>query len=96
MRAKAWQALGSAIEDERIREKLFAKLEDEQAPDEERSGALLGIRAGMAGNEPIRKFAMQFYEEPETRVHAMEAMRNSFDRSFAEYFPPHLTTPSPK
>jgi hypothetical protein len=95
VRAKAWQALGSAIDDEAVREKLLRTLLNDSAPAEERCGALLGL-ARDAGNEPIRTFAIKFYENPELRVQAMEAMRNSFDRTFAEYFPKHLDDRDPE
>jgi HEAT repeat protein len=89
VRAKAWHALGSTVDEPRIKDKLLARLQDESAPKEERCGALLGL-AKDAGNEPIRTYAIEFYQDPQTRVQAMEAMRNSFDRTFAEYFPRHL------
>jgi HEAT repeat protein len=90
VRAKAWHALGSTNdEDEALREEMVRRLMDESAPLEERAGLLLGL-ARDAGNEPVRRYAIEFYEKPETRVQAMEAMRNSFDRTFSEYFPKHL------
>jgi hypothetical protein len=95
VRAKAWQALGSDIEDEAIRDELLAKLTDTSAPLAERAGTLLGL-AGEAGKEPVRSYAVEFYDRPETRVQAMEAMRNSFDRSFASYFPGHLDDKDPE
>ncbi|HYP06117.1 MAG TPA: hypothetical protein VER03_07750, partial [Bryobacteraceae bacterium] len=95
VRAKAWHALGSAIDEPRIKDNLLDKLKDESAPDEERCGALLGL-ARDSGNEPVRRYAIQFYENPKTRVQAMEAMRNSFDRTFAEYFPKHLDDADPE
>jgi SEC-C motif len=64
-------------------------LKNTDSPLQERAGALLGL-AGQAGNDPVRGYAVEFYENPETRLQAMEAMRNSFDRSFSPYFPPHL------
>lgn len=89
VRARAWQALGSKIDDEEIRKELIGKLLDNQAPAEERCGALLGL-ARDAGKEPMRSVAVEFYAQPATRAQAMEAMRNSFDRGFASYFPGHL------
>ena len=90
VRAKAWHALGSTNdEDEALREEMVRRLLDESAPEEERAGLLLGL-ARDAGNEPVRRYAIEFYEKPETRVQAMEAMRNSFDRTFSDYFPKHL------
>jgi HEAT repeat protein len=95
VRAKAWQALGSALDEPGIRDKMLAKMQDESAPVEERCGALLGL-ARDAGEEPIRRYAIEFYQDPNTRVQAMEAMRNSFDRSFAEYFPKHIDDADPE
>jgi HEAT repeat protein len=95
VRAKCWQALGSEIDDEAIRKELLAKLKDSAAPLGERAGALLGL-ARDAGKEPVRSFAIEFYENPESRLQAMEVMRNSFDRSFASYFPPHLDDKDPE
>jgi HEAT repeat protein len=95
VRAKAWQALGSETEDEAIRKELLAKLRDTTAPLVERAGALLGL-ARDAGEEPVRGFAIEFYENPETRLQAMEAMRNSFDRTFGPYFPKHLSDRDPE
>jgi SEC-C motif len=62
---------------------------------EERAGALLGL-ARDAGQESVRRYAVEFYENPATRVQAMEAMRNSFDRSFGPYFPGHLSDSDPE
>jgi hypothetical protein len=95
VRAKAWHSLGTAIDDPGVREKMMRKLLDDSSPAEERCGALLGL-ARDAGNEPIRTFAIKFYENPMLRVQAMEAMRNSFDRTFAEYFPKHLDDADPE
>jgi HEAT repeat protein len=95
VRAKCWQALGSEIEDDAIRSELLAKLKDTDAPLPERAGALLGL-ARDTGKEPVRSYAIEFYDRPETRLQAMEAMRNSFDRSFASYFPKHLDDKDPE
>ena len=95
VRAKCWQALGSEIDDEAIHKELLAKLKDTAAPIAERAGALLGL-ARDAGKEPVRAYTIEFYEHPETRLQAMEAMRNSFDRSFASYFPGHLEDKDPE
>ena len=103
VRAKAWQALGSGIEsddddldqDGELRKELVAKLKDANAPIEERAGALLGL-ARDAGKDPVRRYAVEFYENPKSRVQAMEAMRNSFDRTFGSYFPKHLNDQDPE
>lgn len=95
VRAKAWHALGADIEIKEIHDALVAKLKDAAADLNERAGALLGL-AREAGKEPVRSYAIEFYENPKTRVEAMEAMRNSFDRSFASYFPSHLDDSDPE
>jgi hypothetical protein len=95
VRAKAWHALGSDLDDDAVRSELTAKLKDTSATPEERAGALLGLSRD-AGKEPIRSYALEFYENPQTRVQAMEAMRNSFDPSFASYFPRHLDDRDPE
>jgi hypothetical protein len=95
VRAKAWHALGTELENETIRKALLSKLQDTQSPEVERCGALLGL-AQEAGKDPVRRYAVEFYENPKTRVQAMEAMRNSFDRSFGPYFPPHLDDEDPE
>jgi hypothetical protein len=95
VRAKAWHALGSDLDVDEIRSELTARLEDASAPLVERAGALLGLSRD-AGTERIRRYTVEFYENPETRVEAMEAMRNSFDRSFATYFPGHLDDSDPE
>jgi HEAT repeat protein len=95
VRGKCWHALGSEVEKAAIREELLAKVKDTGAPVSERAGALLGL-AEDAGKEPLRRYAIEFYEHPETRAQAMEAMRNSFDPSFAPYFPKHLDDTDPE
>ena len=54
----------------------------------ERGGALVGLAHRL--DDQVRKYAEAFYERPETRGAALEAMRRSLDRSFAPYFPKHL------
>ena len=89
VRAKCWQALGSQIDDPAIHREMLERLQDESLAMQERLGALLGL-ARDAGKEPVRAYAVRFYEDPKSRLQAMEAMRNSFDRSFAIFFPRHL------
>jgi HEAT repeat protein len=95
VRAKCWEALAGVSDRQEIREPMLARLQDESAPMLERAGALLGL--GQISNEqPVRKYAEQFYDNPETRAEAMAAMWNSLDRSFRSYFPKHLVDPDPR
>ena len=50
----------------------------------------------MRGMSRFERSRLSFTRIPTLRVHAMEAMRNSFDRTFAEYFPKHLNDPDPE
>ncbi len=74
---------------------MAAKLNDEAAPLEERCGALVGL--AFESDDPIvRARMLEFYEIPESRAKALEAMWRSLDRSFAEFMPQHLADPDPE
>jgi len=96
VRAKCWEALSGEVADsDEVYDAMLARLKDENAPMEERAGALVGL--GQRANEPaVRPYAEEFYQNPETRVQAMTAMWNSLDRSFANFFPPHLDDADPE
>jgi hypothetical protein len=90
VRGTAWEALTSETEDHRdIRDAMFAKLSDSSSSLVERSGALIGLASELKKPE-LRTFAEEFYHNETTRAKALEAMWKSFDRSYAEYFPPHV------
>ena len=96
VRANAWEALASeAHDDETIGQAMLSVVRNESAPAEERAGALVGL-AEQAGEGELRGYAERFYLNPQTRVRAMRAMWNSFDRSFSSYFPPHLDDEDPE
>lgn len=92
VRAKCWEALADLADDDEIQKAMVARLSDESVPKVERAGALIGL-GQIAGDPSVRKYAEEFYKDPETRAAAMEAMWNSLDRSFAPYFPAHLDDP---
>jgi hypothetical protein len=95
VRAQGWETLGSAVDEKPIREAIAAKLNDEAAPLEERCGALVGL--AFESDDPIvRARMLEFYENPESRAKALEAMWRSLDRSFAEFIPKHLDDPDPE
>jgi HEAT repeat protein len=89
VRANAWEAMSDELDNSHIRNSMFERLSDRDAPIEERCGALIGL-AQQAGKPDIRTFAEEFYQIKECRAKALEAMWRSLDRSFAEYFPQHL------
>ena len=95
VRAQAWETLGSAVDEKPIRDAIAARLNDEAAPLEERCGALVGL--AFESDDPIvRSRMLEFYENPESRAKALEAMWRSLDRSFAEFIPQHLDDPDPE
>jgi HEAT repeat protein len=95
VRAKSWEAFSSIVADDKeLFEAMLSTLENTAASKIERAGALVGL-GQRANEEPIRKYAEEFYEDPETRAAALSAMWNSLDRSFAKYFPPHLEDSDP-
>ena len=95
VRARAWEALAGAVDRPEIRESMLARLVSEEAPLEERCGALLGL-AAEAGDPAVRRWITDFYGIPAARAKALEAMCRSLDRRFAPYFPPHLDDPDPQ
>lgn len=94
VRAKCWEALAELSEHEEIRNAMIQRLQDESAPKIERAGALIGL-GQVAAEQPVRRYAEEFYNDPETRAAALAAMWNSLDRSFASYFTAHLDDPDP-
>jgi hypothetical protein len=74
---------------------MLARLVSEEAPLEERCGALVGL-AAEAGDPAVRRWMLDFYGIPAARAKALEAMFRSLDRRFAPYFPPHLDDPDPQ
>jgi HEAT repeat protein len=93
VRADSWEALSSySTERPELRAKMLERLSDPGAPILERQGALVALAAD-ADNPPIHNWLVEFYQRPETRAKALEAMWRSFDSRYAEYFPKHLDDP---
>lgn len=95
VRGAAWRALSPEAEEREIRAAMLARLEDPSAPLEERAGALVGL-GSEAEKQPVRKFAEEFYNYPESRAAAIGAMWRSLDRNFAKYVAPHVTDKDPE
>lgn len=89
VRGRAWEALSGETEDRAVKTAMMSRLKDEAAPLAERCGALVGLAAEF-DDAVVRVKMIEFYNKPEARAKALEAMWKSLDRSFAEYFPPHL------
>jgi hypothetical protein len=93
VRGEAWRAL--AGRDEQIAEiavELLARLDDTAVPVMEKTGLVVAL-ADFADHPPVRRWILRFYENPETRARALEAMWRSQDASFVRYFPPHIEDP---
>jgi len=93
VRGECWQALIDGWDRADIRKAMHAVLKDETASFEERSGALRSL-AGREGEKPeVKRWMLQFYEDPKTRAAAMQAMAISEDPEFAEHFRERLEDP---
>lgn len=95
VRAEAWRALvGREEEVAKIKEELFARLDDDSVSSIEKAGLVVAL-AESADHPLVRAGILRAYEQPATRARALEAMWRSLDRGFARYFPPHLDDPDP-
>ncbi|MCL6544176.1 MAG: SEC-C domain-containing protein [Bryobacteraceae bacterium] len=90
VRGKAWARLG-AVADEALRETMWRRLRDEQVPPQERAGALVGLSHGDCAE--LGPYILRFYETPDSRPQAMEAMWRALDPVYAPYFSRHLEDP---
>jgi len=92
VRARAWEALTSAVEDAEVLEKMLAALRNSELAPEERAGLLVGLAPEADRNE-VRAAIVQLYENAEHRAKALEAMWRSLHPSFRGYFAKHLDDP---
>jgi hypothetical protein len=89
VRARAWEALTTAVEESEILEAMLATLRRTDLSAAERSGLLVGLSPEADRNE-VRKAILEAYKLPEARAKALEAMWRSMHPSFREYFSRHL------
>jgi hypothetical protein len=94
VRAACWESLANVEQDEQIHDAMLERVNDPEAPLEERCGALVGL-AGDAEDPAVRERILEFYHVPGARAKALEAMWNSMDRSFAGLVTAHLDDPDP-
>jgi hypothetical protein len=88
VRAHCWEALEGTERADIIAE-MMERLADSRRPDEERTGILVAL-ATKSDEEPVHDAIIAFYEQPSTRVKALEAMWRSLDTEFTDYFRLHL------
>ena len=91
VRGKAWEALRGFTEKNGIGAAMLERLQDAEAPTEERCGALLGL--AFTEDPEVHRHILEFYERPEARAAALEAMWRTADPSFAPVFSRHLDDP---
>jgi hypothetical protein len=89
VRSHLWQALEAAIDQEDIAEEMTRRLEDPSTPEVERCGLAVGM-AAVADRPPVRRAIDALYENPKTRLKALEAMWRSQQSDFVDRFPLHL------
>ncbi len=92
VREAGWRSLVEAVDEKAVREAMKEVVRDSSASMLERTGALVALAQGEEDGE-VTRFIRQFYEHPESRARAMEAMWRSLDREFAPIFPKHLDDP---
>ncbi|HEX3684370.1 MAG TPA: hypothetical protein VHU83_17680 [Bryobacteraceae bacterium] len=92
VRARAWEALTSAVEDTEVLDAMLGALRNPGLLLEERAGLLVGLAPEADRNE-VRNAIVQLYGEPEWRAKALEAMWRSLHPSFRGYFANHLDDP---
>ncbi len=90
VRAEAWKALEEFGEERDIGDALRRKVDDEAAPLAERAGALIALAPAASDDESLRRRILEFYDIPEVRAQAIEAMWRSTDRRFTDYAVRHL------
>jgi HEAT repeat protein len=91
VRGKAWEALRGFTDQNGIGAAMMERLQDAGAPIEERCGALLGL--AFTDDPEVHRHILEFYEKPEARAAALEAMWRTADPSFAPFFSRHLDDP---
>ncbi|HEY7210649.1 MAG TPA: HEAT repeat domain-containing protein [Bryobacteraceae bacterium] len=89
VRARAWEALISAVEDSAVLDAMLARLRSGAAAEEERAGLLIGLAPEADRNE-VREAIVRLYSSADVRAKALEAMWRSMHPAFRDYFAKHL------
>ncbi len=92
VRGVCWQAVGRSSLRDQCRRAMLERLADPSTAPAERRGILLGL-AEEAADPLVRRWILDFYDHPETRAAALEAMRFSGDGRFAPYLRERLEDP---
>ncbi len=94
-RARAWEALSDAADQEPIRAAMLATLTNPSLPAEERGGAAVGLYS-FADKPEVQRAIEALYEEGgDARAKALEAMWRSLYKPYSKYFGQHLDDENP-
>ncbi|MBK5293368.1 MAG: SEC-C domain-containing protein [Acidobacteriia bacterium] len=89
VRGYCWEALGTQVEQDRVRKPMLERLRDSATPMLERVG-LVNALIEIPEPGPVHEAVIACYQEPAVRARAMRAMVRSFDKSFTPYLVRHL------
>lgn len=93
VRGICWRALLKPGAPAALLEEVLARLADPSAPLVERRHLLLAVADTVDDDALVRRWILDFYDNPATRAAALEAMRLSANPNFARYMREHLTDP---
>ena len=96
VRCAALEALARYVDVKRVREALYATLNDPSAHPLEQSASAIALAEIYHDDMELAGHFLRFYDNPETRCNALTAMSGSLDPAFGVYFPKHLDDPDSK
>ena len=89
VRARAWEALSTSVEETEVVSAMLDRLRSPETPMAERGGLVVGLAFEADRNE-VRNAIVELYGNQEGRAKALEAMWRSVHPSFRNYFSKHL------
>jgi HEAT repeat protein len=89
VRARAWEALATSVEETEVVSAMLERLRNPDTPITERGGLVVGLAFEADRNE-VRNAIAELYGDNEGRAKALEAMWRSTHPSFRNYFSKHL------
>ncbi|MFN0167913.1 MAG: HEAT repeat domain-containing protein [Bryobacteraceae bacterium] len=91
VRGRAWEALSDALTDHpEILDAMRDRVLGDSYAIEDRCGALVALAPSQAHDRKFRAVILRFYDLPEARVKALEAMILAQEEDFIPYFSRHL------
>jgi len=95
VRGKAWASLADMTEDDALRDKMLAVLNDTKRDVNERGGAAIGLYGVADQDEASKAIEALYHEGGKARVKALEAMWRSLWKPFSKFFAEHLGDTDP-